>query len=250
MALTAALTCLAFLAIFDLLLFHIVLCWHSRTTYDFIISHRDHGPVTTAEKVMSFLMCQRFWAVPKVHDCSALSRGAPDPVEAAPEAQEEVEWPSDAGAKRLRSPGSTLLAVAEDYASFEIAKERPSQWGMADVAPDMHRYEGEEPEVAPAPDKSAVAAGCWARVGGCRRAKVAPDTGPDLEGLVIAQHTLDTDYWLTPSEERDVHASYWMETGISLQPGDIPLIEVAASIAPETAISLIPQARRADPVAG
>ena len=250
MALTAALTCLAFLAIFDLLLFHIILCWQGRTTYDFIISHRDHGPVTTAEKVMSFLMCQRFWAVRKVRDSSALSRGAPDPVESAPKALERMEWPSDASAERHSSLGSTLSAVAEDYASFEIARERPSQWGMADVAPDMHRYGGDEPTAAPTPDKPAMAEGCWARVGGCRRAKVAPDTGPDLEGLVIAQHMLDTDYWLTPSEERDVHASYWMETGISLQPGDIPLVEVAASIAPETAISLIPQARRAEPAEG
>jgi hypothetical protein len=164
MGLCLCLTAVPLLFVLDLLLFHAILCFNERTTYDFIVSHRLDGPQSAVERCMSILLCQCWTKSNKV----------------AADEQVQAERALQAAALKQASPVRQVYMHA-----FGEGTARSIS------APEVHLGSGasEDKETGRLDGTAALGARCPRR---------------------------------TASEERDLQALHWLETGASLLPGELP----------------------------
>ena len=174
-----ALTVIALLAVLDLLLFHVMLLYGKRSTYDFITSYRRHGPTNRAEVCMSYLLCQCFWTPNKVAAEAAVDKST-----------------ASSGWETTQAPS----AAADSSARVEEAAAEGCEHGRATPAIELGSF-----------------CSCPVCTWGARNKGGSQHSGS--KGSNRAEEIPRT---LTKSEEHDLRALHWMQTGEALPPGELP----------------------------
>jgi hypothetical protein len=226
LGLSAAITSAPLLAIIDLLLFHFILYSKGLTTYEYVLANRQTSVPTLGGKLLAALTCRRWWPS---------SRVAINPCQAAATTQEQVADALRLLRLRHQKDQCTLqkheeqqqdaIVVDAEKTSEKHGYDMPRNSQGSKLCPseaitdETLARDGVHPPVHPVQCASTPATGFWGHWCACMGKGRARDSESDM-GTRAEWHA--TELMLTASERRDVHAWYWLETGISLEERELP----------------------------